>query len=226
MSSAPRRVLAVDAALSACSVAVLVDGDVAAQRFEAMARGHAERLLPMVREAMAAASLGFESLDLIAVTIGPGHFTGLRVGLAAAQGLSLALNLPLAGVTTLEAIAAAAAPGAAPLAVALESKRADLYLQVFAAGRALAGPIAATPELLARGPWPPGVLALAGDGAPRLEPALAAAGRRSRRIGPDLPDAVAVARVAALRHGTPSAIAAEPLYLRSPDVTLAKAFVS
>lgn len=212
------RVLAIDAALAACSAAVLADGEIVAHRFEAMARGHAERLLPMVREVMAAAALGFEALDLIAVTIGPGHFTGLRVGLAAAQGLSLALGRPLAGVTTLEAVASAAGEDG-PLAVALESKRADLYLQIFSNGRAVIDPTARTAEQLVDLPWPPGVIAIAGDGAPRLASILAAAGRQTRVVGPLGPDAAAVARLAAMRHGTPAAAAAEPLYLRPPDVT-------
>jgi tRNA threonylcarbamoyladenosine biosynthesis protein TsaB len=222
MTGAPRRVLAIDAALAACSAAVLVDGAVAAHRLEAMARGHAERLLPMVREMMAEAGLGFDALDLIAVTVGPGHFTGLRVGLAAAQGLALAIGRPLAGVTTLEAVAAAAPADAAPLVVALESKRTDLYLQVFVDGRPLGAPAALTPEAFVATPLPPGALALAGDGAARLEPALAAAGRRSRRVGPEGPDAATVARLAAGRHGTSAALAAAPLYLRPPDVTLPK----
>lgn len=221
MGGTPKRVLAIDAALAACSAAVLVDDVIAAERLEAMARGHAERLLPMVSETMAEACLGFDSLDLIAVTIGPGHFTGLRVGLAAAQGLALALDRPLSGVTTLEAVAAAAA-GEGALAVALESKRADLYLQLFSQGRPLSEPLAMTPEQLVRFGWPEGEIAVAGDGAARLEPILAAAGRRSRRVGPNLPDAATVARIAATRHGTPAARAAEPLYLRAPDVTFPK----
>ncbi|MBM3545689.1 MAG: tRNA (adenosine(37)-N6)-threonylcarbamoyltransferase complex dimerization subunit type 1 TsaB [Alphaproteobacteria bacterium] len=221
MGGTARRVLAIDAAFAACSVAVLADGDVAGQRFEAMTRGHAERLLPMVREVMAAAGFGFETLDLIAVTIGPGHFTGLRVGLSAAQGLSLALDRPLAGVTTLEAVAAASAVDE-PLAVALESKRADLYLQVFKGGQALTEAASTLPERLAAFPWPEGEIALAGDGAARLAPILAFAGRRWRRVGPDLPDAATVARIATSRQGTIAARAAEPLYLRPPDVTLPK----
>lgn len=223
MSDAPRRVLAIDSALAACSVAVLVDGRLAAHRFEPMARGHAERLLPMVREVAAEARLGFADFDLFAVTVGPGHFTGLRVGLAAAQGLALAWGRPLAGVTTLEAVAAAVPAGGRPLVVALESKREDLYVQVFVGGRAIDRPMALAPERVADWAWPPGELALAGDGAARLQPLLAAAGLRSLRLGPDTPDAAAVARLAAGRHGTAAALPAEPLYLRPPDVTLPKA---
>jgi tRNA threonylcarbamoyladenosine biosynthesis protein TsaB len=188
-----------------------------------MARGHAERLLPMVREVAAEAGLGFDAFDLFAVTVGPGHFTGLRVGLAAAQGLALAWGRPLAGVTTLEAVAASAPAGHVPLVVALESKRADLYVQAFIAGRALGPPASLTPDRLSAHAWPPGELALAGDGAARLQPILAAAGRYSVRVGPEGPDAEAVARLAAARHGTAAGLAAEPLYLRPPDVTLPKA---
>lgn len=223
MSDEPRRVLAIDSALAACSVAVLADGRLAAHRFEPMARGHAERLLPMVREVVAEAGLGFADFDLFAVTVGPGHFTGLRVGLAAAQGLALAWGRPLTGVTTLEAVAAAVPAGDRPLVVALESKREDLYVQVFAGGRALDRPVSLAPDRVADWAWPPGELALAGDGAARLQPLLAGAGRRSLRLGPDAPDAAAVARLAAGRHGTAAALPAEPLYLRPPDVTLPKA---
>lgn len=218
------RVLAIDSALAACSVAVLGDGAIAAERREAMTRGHAERLLPMVRETMAQAGLAFNALDLIAVTVGPGHFTGLRVGLAAAQGISLAIDRPLAGVTTLEAVAASAPVSDERLVIALESKRADLYLQVFEGGRASSAAMALTPEDFAASPsLPPGPLVLAGDGAPRLETVLAASGRAFRRVGPDIPDAVTVARIAASRHGTPAALAPIPLYLRPPDVTMPKA---
>jgi tRNA threonylcarbamoyladenosine biosynthesis protein TsaB len=218
MGGEPRRVLAIDAALAACSVAVLAEGRIAARRFETMTRGHAERLLPMVREVVGEAGFGFEAIDLLAVTVGPGHFTGLRVGLAAAKGLALALGRPLAGVTTLEAVAASA-PEEPLLAVALESKRADLYFQVFRAGQALAPPRAAVPEALAAD-WAAGTPALAGDGATRLAAALAAAGHASRTVGSPLPDAAVVARLAAARHGTSRALQAEPVYLRPPDVTL------
>src|SRR5579859_2260446 len=100
--------LAVDTALGACSVALLQDKDVLAHIFEPMDRGHAERLAPMVDEAMKAAQADFSSLDRLAVTVGPGTFTGQRVGLAFMRGLRLALKRPLIGVTTLEAMAAAA----------------------------------------------------------------------------------------------------------------------
>jgi len=222
----PRRVLALDAALSACSVAVLFEGEVVAHRRSDMARGQAAALLPMVREAMSEAGFSYESIDLVAVSIGPGHFTGLRIGLAAAQGLAVAWGLPLAGVTTLEAVAAAAAAEPYPLVAALETKREDLYVQTFLGGRGQGDPMALAPESAGRGPWPAGPLALAGDGAPRLATLLERLGRQVNLLGPLLPDAVEVGRLAAGRYGTVAALAARPLYLRPPDVTFPKAAVA
>jgi len=102
------KILAVDTALGACSVALLDDGKILAHIFEPMDRGHAERLAPMVDEAMKKAGMDFSSLDRLAVTTGPGTFTGQRVGLAFMRGLRLALKIPLIGVTTLEVMAASA----------------------------------------------------------------------------------------------------------------------
>ena len=90
------RVLGLDTTLGACSVGI-IDGDrLLARRFEPMARGHAEALMPMVQAARREAGLKFADLDLLAVTIGPGTFTGVRVGLAATSGLGLASGRPLA----------------------------------------------------------------------------------------------------------------------------------
>ena len=98
------RLLALDTATAACSVALWRDGAVLARRFEAMLRGQSEALMPMVGAVLAEAGCGFKDLDAIAVTVGPGAFTGLRIGLAAARGMALAAELPLIGVTTLEAV--------------------------------------------------------------------------------------------------------------------------
>ena len=92
------KILAVDTALGACSVALLSDDKILAHIFEPMDRGHAERLAPMVDEAMTQANLDFPELDRLAVTTGPGTFTGQRVGLAFMRGLRLALKRPLAGL--------------------------------------------------------------------------------------------------------------------------------
>jgi len=102
------KILAVDTALGACSAALLEDERVLAHRFEAMDRGHAERLAPMVDEIVREAEVDFASLDRLAVTAGPGTFTGQRVGLAFMRGLRIALHRPLIGITTLAAMAAQA----------------------------------------------------------------------------------------------------------------------
>ena len=124
------RILAVDTALGACSVALLENNATLAQILEPMERGHAERLAPMVAEAMQAAKADFQTLDRLAVTVGPGTFTGQRVGLAFMRGLRLALRLPLTGVTTLEGMAAAAMAetGEAKVAAIHDARRSEAYL--------------------------------------------------------------------------------------------------
>jgi tRNA threonylcarbamoyladenosine biosynthesis protein TsaB len=102
--------LAFDSAQAACSAAVRRDSTLAARRFARMERGHAEALMPMIVAVLADAGIGFPALDAVAVTVGPGSYTGIRVGLAAAKGIALARGIPLIGVTTLEAVARAAHP--------------------------------------------------------------------------------------------------------------------
>jgi tRNA threonylcarbamoyladenosine biosynthesis protein TsaB len=218
-------ILALDSSGSSCSVA-LVDGGgaVLAHRFRSMARGQAEVLMPMLRDAMAEAAIGFPALDLLAVTVGPGSFTGIRVGLAAARGLALATGLPAVGVTAFAAIADAVEIGEigeAAVVVAIDSRRAELFVQVFVGGRSVpAPPLAVAPADLAR-LLPAGRLVVAGDGAARAAAALIAAGRDVIVCGATSPDARHVARVA-LRQASDGIAPAplQPLYLRAPDVTL------
>ncbi|MGY4367005.1 hypothetical protein ACVW1A_003070 [Bradyrhizobium sp. LB1.3] len=101
-------ILAIDTALEACAAAVLDTdaGQLLAQEQLLMKRGHAEALMPMIARVMLSANLAFTSLDRIAVTMGPGSFTGLRVGISAARGLALAAKRPAVGLTTLSAYAA------------------------------------------------------------------------------------------------------------------------
>jgi tRNA threonylcarbamoyladenosine biosynthesis protein TsaB len=218
-------VLALDTSGAACSVALRDGaGRLLAHRFEALARGHAEKLMPMLRDAMAEARIDFAALALLAVTTGPGSFTGIRVGLAAARGLALASALPILGVTAFEALAAAVAPAdraARQLLVAIDSRRGDLFVQGFAAdGSPLAAPVAVAPDGLAA-IAPPGALMLAGDGAERAATALAAAGRPAILAAARLPDAADVAAVALTRWRPGERTAPPlPLYLRAPDVTL------
>jgi tRNA threonylcarbamoyladenosine biosynthesis protein TsaB len=217
------KVLGFDCAGSSCSAAVVVAGEVISRRFAVMERGQAEALLPMIEAVLREADLPLAALDLIAVTLGPGGFTGLRVALATARGLALASGVPVAGVTCFEAVAAAVGPaalGARTLVVALESKRAELFLQCFGPSKSPLGEAA----LVAEDDWarflPEGELLLAGDGAARLAARLA---HRGHHLGPGagLPDAVDVARLAACRwRSGERPPPPRPFYLHAPDTTL------
>ena len=139
MSDQHKVILAVDTALGACSVAVLDGAAVRAHRFVEMTRGHAEALAPMVDETMRRSGIAFTSLDRLAVTTGPGTFTGQRVGLAFMRGLRVGLKKPLIGVTTLEAMAAAT--GAQRAAAIHDAKRDEAYLSLWENGAAILEPM-------------------------------------------------------------------------------------
>ena len=132
------RVLAIDTALAACSAAVLDTGNggVIASESTAMERGHAEALMPLLERVVKASGLPFADFERIVVTTGPGSFTGLRVGIAAARGLGVATHIPVVGVTTLSAYAAPylAADDQSSVVVAIDARHQHVYLQVFGAG--------------------------------------------------------------------------------------------
>lgn len=223
---AARRLLAFDCAGAACSAAYWQDGAVRAKRHEIMARGQAERLVPMIEEVMAEAGADYAALEAIAVTCGPGGFTGLRIGLATARGLALASGRPLIGVSNFEVVAAAvpdAERQGRTLAVLIDAKRADLYVQAFGAdGTALCEPGAVQPAALEH-LLPPGPLLLAGDAVAQAEPALRAAGRELRlSAAPGHADATVLAAVAAADDAR-ALPAVRPIYLRPPDVSQPKA---
>jgi len=205
-------ILAVDTALGACSAAVLQGERVLSHRHVAMERGHAEALAPMVEDVMAEAGLEFGQLEKLAVTTGPGTFTGQRVGLAFMRGLRVALKKPLAGVTTLAAMAqqARSEAGCTIAAAVHDAKRDEVYLEVI--GRALSARVLRFEEAVAI-LQDFGGLVLAGTAAPRMCEALNGA-----RFMPIVaPDAVWVARLAA---GIEPTAAPRPLYLRAPDAKL------
>ncbi len=219
------RVLAFDSSGSACSAAVRNGDRLLARESETMSTGQAERLVPMIEAVMARANLGFEDLDLIAVTLGPGAFTGVRIGIATAEGLGLASGRPVLGLTSFEAVAAGTPTelrAGRALVVAIESRREELYLQAFdAAGAPLAEGALVAP--VAWSAWlPAGPLVLAGDGAGRLT--AAAAGRDLVRApGSGLVDAGDLASLALRRWRPGEAVPRlEPIYLRAPDTTLPK----
>jgi tRNA threonylcarbamoyladenosine biosynthesis protein TsaB len=216
-------VLAFDTACDACSAALWQDGTVLAREFATMARGQSEALLPMIERVMAAAHLDFPALAGIGVTVGPGAFTGLRIGLAAARAIALASGKPAVGVTTLEAIAAALPPAPGALIVAIDAKRDDLYVQSFVGGAAWQPSSVAIAQLPGAVSVPGGSVLMAGDGAARLFAALPAEARARATVIADhaLPDAAIVARLAAARLASGAALASpRPLYLRPPDAKL------
>ncbi len=216
------RILALDTATSACSAALWRDGSVCARRLARMERGQSEALMPMILDVLAEAGCGFSQLDLLAVTVGPGAFTGLRIGLAAARGMALASGVPCLGVTTLEAVAHGVPEGeraADPLLVVLDTKRADVYAQVFAPDLEPLGPPKALLPGALSGLVPAGRILVAGDAAARAAGALAEAGITvvlSAASG--MPDAATVAGLAARRWRPGEPVdAPAPLYLRPPD---------
>ncbi len=223
-----RRLLALDAAGSACSAAVWRDGALRARRFEVMTRGQSERLVPMIEEVMREAGLTYEALDAVAVTRGPGGFTGVRIGLATARALALAWARPLIGLSNFEAVAFAVPESerrGRVLAVLLDAKRSELYAQAFSEDLApLTEAGALAPEALCRA-LPAGPLVLAGDAVDQAMPALRAAGREVlAAASPGHADAAYVAEAAAARPlPAPGAPPPQPIYLRDPDVTLPKA---
>lgn len=184
-----------------------------------MARGQAERLVPMLAEVMAEAGLGWGAIDLIAVTVGPGAFTGLRIGLAAARGMALASAIPVAGVTTFEAIAhalPAAERQGRTLVVAIDSKRADLFIQAFDEDLCPLGPAAGMLPADAAKRFQ-GPLLLAGDGAGRLAGECPGA---LLSAGSGWPEAANFIALAERRFVDGQALPPDPFYLRPPDVTL------
>ncbi len=214
------RVLAIDTALANCAAAVLDDGVETAcfeARGEEIGRGHAERLMDMIGDVMAETSTAFSDLDRVAVTVGPGSFTGLRVGLSVARGFGLVLGKPVVGITTLAAIARAAAPddGGAPLLVALTGKGDEVYCQEFDARGRPAGEAGVRTLQDLAATLPDGIR-LVGSAAESVASVLGLAPDRilSNCGFPDIRDVAELGLTADPASSSPS-----PLYLRPPDAT-------
>lgn len=222
------KLLAIDTCLGACSAAVIErldtldavdrtdEGHAVAAVVERMATGHAERLFPLVRETLARAGVPVPALDGIAVTVGPGTFTGVRLGVAAARGLALAADLPVWTTTSLALLAAGAArrgvPIGAPVLAVADARNGQVYAQLFVGGRRAAG----APALMTANEASARVAAetwIVGSGAPLVAAEARARGWPFAGIVDDLePDAVDMGVV-------PLAVADPPmpLYLRPAD---------
>lgn len=216
------RILAIDTALPSVSVCVLDEGAAAPVAIESMAmdKGHAEALMPMVERVMARVDGGFASLDRVAATVGPGSFTGIRIGVAAARGIALARKLDVVGVSTLSAFAAPLLADNADtlVAAAIDARHGHVYFSAYGPGGQLLTsprvlPLKEACRLLAGGR-----ARVAGSGAMLLRD-------EGGRANPDIivanpaasPDIVAVARLGLAAD--PTAAPARPLYIKPPDVT-------
>jgi tRNA threonylcarbamoyladenosine biosynthesis protein TsaB len=214
------RILAIDTALSATSVCLLDAGGESplAEETLVMERGHAEALLPMIARVMAVDEGGFEALARVAVTVGPGSFTGLRVGIAAARAIGLACSIPVVGVSTLAALAAPLVLEQRPglVGVAVDARHGNVFFAAFGPeGRAMLEPRIVSVREAARS-LGAGPARLAGSGAPLLAAESAATGI-DVEVAEEffVPDILFVGRLGWLAD--PERAPARPLYLKEPD---------
>ena len=214
------RVLAIDTALEGCSAAVLDTdrGGIVASETLTMLRGHAEAVMPLIARVMDQGAVEFAELDRIAVTTGPGSFTGLRVGIAAARGFALAASKPAIGLSTLSGFAAPhiAADDSSNVVAAIDARHDHVYLQIFGSnGRTLVAPRIATLRDAVRAAMT-GPARIVGSAADLLaaawpknaEPPLLV----EQRGAPDIGWIARLGAAAADSYGPP-----KPLYLRAPD---------
>ena len=229
------KVLAFDSVSSSCSVAILEDNKVIYYRVLRMERGHAESLVPMINESVLATCDSFSQIDLIGCTVGPGSFTGVRVGLSTAIGLSVSANKPLIGVTSFEAVAEqikmTKKHSEQLLIVVLETKRNDFFVQTFSVeNKAVDQPrsIQATKfvEYMLSIENPFNHILLAGDGVNRAleyikdKPANLNLTLEEGFGGPLAWDVATLVKAKFELNQSPPV--PKPLYLRQPDVTKRK----
>jgi tRNA threonylcarbamoyl adenosine modification protein YeaZ len=212
------RLLAIDTALAACSAAIYdTEVGLIAAESRPMARGHAEALMPLIAKLMSDAKAKFSELDRIAVTVGPGSFTGLRVGIAAARGIALTSGKPAVGVTTLAAFAAphAGREDATPILAVIDARNDNVYMQVFGSDAVSREPPRIATLTQAIEAVAPGPVLVVGSGAPFV------AASWPGWMPPDwiktsvAPDIEWVARLGA--DADASVRPPRPLYLRDPN---------
>ncbi len=201
--------LAFDTSAAHCAAALLRDGQIVASAHEDMAKGQAERLMPLLQEVLDAGGVTYQDLDAIGVGIGPGNFTGIRISVAAARGLALSLGVPAVGVSTLEAMGFGQD---APVMCSLDARRDMFYTQTFNCDVARnAGPDLAGFEDIPF-PNPKAEMPVIGHRADEIA---------TRTGGPVLaplyPLAHAIARKAAMHMNDPDLPRPAPLYVRAAD---------
>ncbi|QPH56207.1 tRNA (adenosine(37)-N6)-threonylcarbamoyltransferase complex dimerization subunit type 1 TsaB [Pontivivens ytuae] len=201
MSASDPRILAFDTSAAHCAAALFQGGRMLAHAREEMARGQAERLMPMLEEVS-----GFE-VDLLAVCVGPGNFTGIRIAVAAARGLALAKGIPAVGVSVLESLA----PESGEALVLADARQERLYAQMFRDGVAQADIRLTDADEIAEAA--PQRWHVVGHRAEEIAERLAAPSFDVREVA----DLAAIARIAATR---PDAPRPAPLYVRPPDAAL------
>jgi tRNA threonylcarbamoyladenosine biosynthesis protein TsaB len=204
------RILALDSAVSRCSVTIVADGQVVAGRQQDLDRGHATVLAVMTQACLRDAGVTAAGLDLVGVTVGPGSFTGIRGGIALAQGIGLAAGCPIIGVTVGEALAdSLSVDSGRVLWCAIPSRRGRVFLETGDAVLSLA-----VTDL----PDPRGPIAVAGPAAAEIAARLAARGADVMLTDAALPTGRHVAAVAERRfHGALRPLLAEPLYIDAPE---------
>jgi len=212
-------VLAIDTALDACAAAILDTqaGAVVASETQTMRRGHAEAIMPIVGRVMGDGGVEFADLDRIAVTVGPGSFTGLRVGIAAARGIALAARRPAVGLSTFAAYAAPYFAGgqSRTVAVAIDARHDHCYLQIFAAdGSTLVTPQFASVDEVARAAGKGSVLVV-GSAAALVGAAWPTGWPPPTIEAQDAPNITWVAHLGAAAE--PGRAPPKPFYLRRPD---------
>ena len=214
------RVLAIDTALGQCAVAVIDTEEVEPLAAETIAleRGHAEALLPMLDRVVSRADGEFTALDRVVVTIGPGSFTGLRIGISSARAVGLATGAPVVGVTTLSALMAPlmVGPRSRLVVAAIDARGGRVYVQAIAPnGRAIIKPSILTVRDVVRALGSSGVLVV-GSGAPAIAAEGWAVGLDVRlHDAAPFPDITWVARLGAAAR--PEEALPKPFYLASPD---------
>ena len=220
--------LGIDTATTGCSVALMDGATCLAENQSRMPRGQSEALAPMIEDAMKSAGISFDRLDGIAVTRGPGAFTGLRIGLAAARAMALSIAKPCIGITTFDSLSAQARQrenietGTA-LLVAIESKRVEIFVSMYGFdGALLIEPSALRPEAIEKMPEGITSVIIVGDASQKVESALIGRVDVRRIEDIEVPDAKVVANFGLNLLGTPELATPTPFYLRPPDASIPK----